>query len=195
MELIKPASEHLPAYCDALRRGWSPDNLRSNAGQEQLRKVGNDPAAFLVGFDDRQARGGPVTLPDGSQAARLPSIRRWIWHDGFCGHIGLRWQVGTEALPPTCLGHIGYAVVPWRRREGLATAALLAILPEAKAVGLRHVIVTTDPDNRASIGVIERAGGVFIGRFEKPPATGEGEELRFKIELDPYRRWGAGRPP
>ena len=188
MELIKPSLDHLPAYCEALRRGWSPDNLRPEAGHEQLLRIAEDPETFLARFDDREAAGGPVVLPDGSEVPRLPSIRRWIWQAGFCGTIGLRWQEGTEALPPTCLGHVGYAVVPWRRREGLATAALLAILPEAAAVGLCHVVVTTDPGNRASIGVIERAGGVFVGCFERPPATGGGKEIRYTIALDPLQR-------
>ena len=183
MVLVRPTLERLPAYRDALARGWSPDNLRPQAGAEQLARIEEDAAAFLAGHEDREARGGPVTLPDGSQVPRLPSIRRWIWRDGFAGVIGLRWREGTEALPPYCLGHIGYAVVPWRRREGLATAALRAVLPKARAVGLRHVDVTASPDNRASIGVIEGAGGAFVERFRSPPATGGEEEMRFRIVL------------
>ena len=66
--------------------------------------------------DDREAKGGPITLPDGTQVARLPGFVRWMWDGEFCGQIGFRWQFGTEALPPHCLGHIGYAVVPWKRR-------------------------------------------------------------------------------
>jgi predicted acetyltransferase len=42
-----------------------------------------------------------------------------MWDGEFCGSIGLRWLPGTEELPPHCLGHIGYAVVPWKRRLGL----------------------------------------------------------------------------
>jgi hypothetical protein len=33
LELVRPAREHLPSYLDALRRGWSPDNLRDDAAQ------------------------------------------------------------------------------------------------------------------------------------------------------------------
>jgi len=41
-----------------------------------------------------------------------------MWDDEFAGSIGFRWQPGTSALPPHCLGHIGYAVVPWKQGRG-----------------------------------------------------------------------------
>lgn len=181
--LLRPGPEHLEAYRAALARGWSPDNLRPAAAQEQLASIAADPAAFLAGLDDPDAKGPPVTLPDGSQVPRLPSLRRWIWRDGFCGSIGLRWQRGTEALPPTCLGHIGYAVVPWRRGEGLASAALVEMLPLARAIGLRHVDLTADPANRASIRVMERAGAVLVGRFTTPASLGGATDLLYRIPL------------
>ena len=31
MELVWPALEYLPGYVDALKRGWSPDNVRGEA--------------------------------------------------------------------------------------------------------------------------------------------------------------------
>ena len=92
-------------------------------------------------------------------------MRRWIWDNEFCGHISFRWKPGTEQLPPTCSGHIGYAVVPWRQGEGLASATLVTFLPEAKDVGLNYVQVTTRPDNPASIRVIEKAGGTLVRAY------------------------------
>lgn len=184
MDLVKPARHHLAAYCAALRTGWSPNNLRPEAAAEQLSAIARDPDAFLASLDDPQAHGGDVQLPDGSFVARLPSIRLWVWDNGFCGSIGLRWQPGTNALPPTASGHIGYAIVPWRRREGLATAAVRAMLPKARQVGLSAVDVTTDPDNIASIRVIEKAGGMLISRQSRAPALGVGEELLLRIPLD-----------
>ena len=59
--------------------------------------------------------------------------RRWLWDGVFCGNILLGWASGTEALPPHGLGHIGYAVVPWKRRRGYATRALGEMLQEARA--------------------------------------------------------------
>ncbi|MEP3919020.1 GNAT family N-acetyltransferase [Ascidiaceihabitans sp.] len=183
MILLKPSIDSIPAYVSALRRGWSPTNLRSEAAQEQLDSISKDAPSFILNLDDPTARGGPVTLPDGSKVPRLPSIRRWIWDDGFCGQIGLRWKPGTEELPPTCLGHIGYAVVPWRQGEGLASAALLGILPEAKAIGLKYVEITTSPDNPASMRVIEKAGGTLARTYIADKSLGGYETLEFKISL------------
>lgn len=181
--LVQPQQEHLEAYCAALRNGWSPDNLRPEVAAEQLAAIAADPQGFLDRMEDTEAKGPPVILPDGSTVARLPSLRRWIWKDGFCGSIGLRWQPGTDDLPPTCLGHIGYAVVPWRRREGLATSALLEILPLAHSKGLRRVELTTDPDNDASKRVIEKAGGRFVKAFVTPAALGAYEDSLYQIDL------------
>lgn len=156
MRLLKPSVAHIPAYVSALQRGWSPDNLRPEAAQEQIKRIEKDAASFVSSLDDPTAKAGPVTLPDGSKVARLPSICRWIWDRDFCGHISLRWKPGTQELPPTCAGHIGYAVVPWRRGEGLASAALVAILPAAKAVGLEFVEITTSPDISRQSGLSKR---------------------------------------
>jgi RimJ/RimL family protein N-acetyltransferase len=36
MELVWPSHQHLAGYVDALDRGWSPDNVRSEAGREEV---------------------------------------------------------------------------------------------------------------------------------------------------------------
>jgi predicted acetyltransferase len=144
--------------------------------------IANDPVAFLASLDDPEALGADIQLADGSFVKRLPSFRRWIWADGFCGSIGLRWQNGTNALPPTCSGHIGYSVVPWRRLEGLATEALRAILPEARRVGLSVVDLTVDPENPGSVRVIEKNGGQLVTCRDKASKLG-GEELVYQIEI------------
>jgi predicted acetyltransferase len=182
MQLVRPGPEHLASYVAALERGWSADNERGvDAAREELSRIHADAAAFLASMEDREAKGPPVTLPDGSTAERLPGFRRWLWDGEFCGSIGLRWQPGTTALPPHCLGHIGYAVVPWKQRLGYAKSALRLILPEAKAVGLPYVEITTDPDNIASQRVIEANGGILVERFIKPQQFGCKPGLRFRI--------------
>ena len=182
MQLVRPGPEHLASYVAALERGWSADNERGvDAAREELSRIQTDAAAFLASMEDREAKGPPVTLPDGSTAKRVPGFKRWLWDGEFCGSIGLRWQPGTTALPPHCLGHIGYAVVPWKQRLGYATSALRLILPEAKAVGLPYVEITTDPDNIASQRVIEANGGILVEHFIKPQQFGCKPGLRFRI--------------
>jgi predicted acetyltransferase len=182
MQLVRPEFEYLASYVGALERGWSPDNERGvEAAREELARIHADAAAFLSSLEDREANGLPITLPDGSAAKRLPGFRRWIWDGEFCGSIGLRWQPGSTALPPYCLGHIGYAVVPWKQRRGYATSALRLMLSEARAIGLPYVEITTDPDNIASQRVIEANGGILVEHFIKPQQFGCKPGLRFRI--------------
>jgi predicted acetyltransferase len=186
-QLVRPDSAHLKSYVDALRRGWSPDNMRgAEATQEQLQQIAADADAFLAQMHDPQGLGPPVTLPDGTQRPRVPSLRRWMWDstdDSFAGSIGLRWAHGGAALPPHVLGHIGYAVVPWKQRQGFATRALAMMLPLAREQGLASVDITTDPHNLVSQYVITANGGVLVESFDKGAAYGHAPGLRFRIGL------------
>jgi predicted acetyltransferase len=188
LRLVRPAREHLDGYIDALERGWSADNARGiAAARDELEAIRKDAGAFLDSMEDRDGKGPPVKLPDGSMVDRLRGVKRWLWDGEFAGSIGLRWQAGTTALPPHCLGHIGYSVVPWKQRRGYGTAALRLMLPEAAAVGLPFVEITTDPDNFGSQRVIEAAGGVLHETFVKPAQFGGKPGLRYRIALcDPH---------
>jgi len=166
-----------------LRSGWSPDTMRPATALDQLASLEEDPAAFLASMDDPQGKGPMVTLPDGSLAPRLPGFRRWMWDGEFCGSIGLRWQPGTTELPPRCLGHIGYAVVPWKRNLGYATQALRDLLPLAREQTLPFVDLTTQPDNVASQRVIVANGGVLVGEFVEPAEYGGDTGLLYRISL------------
>lgn len=183
MQLVKPGLDYLPSYKAALERGWSPDNVRLlEATREQLAAIEADPAAFVASLDDPEAKGPPIPLPDGRVMQRLPSFRRWMWDGDFAGSIGLRWQNGTSDLPPHVPGHIGYAVVPWKRRQGYATEALRLMLGEARAIGLNRVELTTEAGNLASQQVVLANGGVEIARFADELHGGR-ESLRFRIPL------------
>lgn len=181
--LVWPTLEHLPSYVAALERDWSPDTLRPEAAREELEQIAADPEAFVAAQIDREGAGPPVTLPDGTKMKRLPGYRRWIWDGEFCGVIGLRWQPGTEALPAHVLGHIGFSVVPWKRKRGYATRALALILEDAAREGLRYVELTTKLENVASQRVIEANRGRLIERFTTPGEYGERAALRFRIDL------------
>ena len=181
MQLVWPARDHLASYVDALERGWSPDTMRAETGHEELARIREDSTLFLAQQVDREANGPRVMLPDGSTVPRLPGFRRWMWDGVFCGVIGFRWQPGTTDLPPHCLGHIGFSVVPWKRRRGYATRALALLLPDAWKEGLPHVDLTTDVANVASQRVILANGGQLIERFQKPDAYGAAASLRFRI--------------
>lgn len=191
MNLVWPAREYLASYASALERGWSHDHIRgAAAGREQLESIAADPDAFVSSLVDREAQGDPIVLKDGSTVPRLPGYHLWMWDGEFCGDINARWRPGTEALPPTCLGHIGYSVVPWKRRRGHATAALREMLVIFAAEGLRYAEITTDPDNIASQRVIEANGGVLHESFVRPVSLGGTPGLRYRI---PLQQGGADR--
>jgi predicted acetyltransferase len=183
MELVWAARSHLASYIDALERGWSPDNLRPEAGREELVRIREDASLFLAQQVDREGRGPPVVLPDGRTVPRLPGYSRWMWDGAFSGVIGFRWQPGTTELPPYCLGHIGFSVVRWKRGLGYGTRALALLLADVRKEGLPYVELTTDLTNIASQRVILANGGKVVEHFNKPEGYGGAPSLRFHIPL------------
>src|SRR5213075_1173012 len=182
IQLVPPSLDRLPSYVAALKRGWSPDNIKGAAASiEELAQIEKDPRSFVESLTDREAKGPPIVLPDGTTAARLPGFRLWLWDTEFCGSIGLRWQPGTTELPAHVLGHIGYAVVPWKQGRGYATRALGLLLQDVRTEGLPFVVVTTDDDNFASQRVIKANGGILHERFNKPALYGGKPSLRYRI--------------
>ena len=185
--LVRPASEYLASYTSALERGWSLGTRGPDTCQEELSRIAADPSGFLAEQANIEVRGPPILLPDGSAVPRLPGYSRWLWDGEFCGAIDFRWQPGTTALPPHCLGHVGYHVVPWKQSRGYATRALSLFLPEVEGAGLPFVEITTDVGNVASQRVIEANGGRLVERFERPPQFGDGPEgLRYRIFFTRY---------
>ena len=184
IQLIRPTLDALPSYRDALTRGWSPDTTSDATIGRQLAAIADDPAAFIAHMEDLDAKGPPIVLPDGTEVRRLPGFGRWLWDGDFAGAFSFRYDPERgEALPPTCLGHIGYTVPAWKRRRGYATRGLGMLLDEVRAFPLRFVTITTAQDNIASQKVITANGGRLVERFVTEPAHGAAEHLRWRIDL------------
>lgn len=176
VRLVPPNLDLLRQYEAALAAGWSPDTER-DVSAEQLRWVRSDPRGFLAELARQK---GKILTSEGAVVPRLPSRVFWIDDGEFCGVANLRFARGTDALPGHVSGHIGYAVVPWKRRRGYATRALQLLLPVAREVGLRRVEVTCDDENEASRRVILKNGGAPAGsRME----AGGRRKLVFHIDL------------
>jgi predicted acetyltransferase len=176
LRLVAPSREGLAGYAAALETGWSPDNT-GDVSAVQLAAIRRDPDAFLF---ELTRQDGMYTRPSGERIPRLPGRVFWL-HDGeFCGAINLRYMPGSDALPDYVSGHVGYAVVPWKRRRGYATRALGLILPVARELGLSSLKITCDDDNEASRRVILANGGVLIGTR---PGDGGKTRLVFRIAL------------
>ena len=176
LRLIAPSLDKLAQYEAALAAGWSPDTERDVSG-EQLISLRRNPHAFLF---DLARQDGTIVTASGREVRRLPSRVFWLDDGEFCGMINLRFLAGSDALPDYVSGHIGYAVVPWKRRRGYATRGLALILPVAREVGLTRVELTCDDDNEPSRRVILANGGVPTGSRQE--ASGK-RKLVFAIDL------------
>lgn len=188
VSLHAPGRDMLPAYVHALEAGWSPNTMR-NVAPEQLAAIASDPDAFIAGLTARDSK---IRLHEGSEVDRLPGIVRWIIATDqperpFVGSINLRWQEDESGTPVTelpshVLGHVGYTILPDHAGRGYASAALAAVLGEARAVGLQFLKITCDAGNAASRRIIEKTGGRFVESFVAP-FYGPEERLMYRIEL------------
>lgn len=185
MDLVEPAHDYLDSYLDSMARGWSSESSTENvdAAAAERAEILADPDDYIDEMRHPTRRGRPVRLASGIEMPRLPSVRRWMWDGEYCGAISVRYQPGSMDLPPWCLGHIGYAVVPWKRRQGYATSALAQLLPLAAAEGLAWVDLVTDVDNAASQRVILANGGEWVREFVVPPESGGFTALLWRIDL------------
>ncbi|MCZ4302040.1 GNAT family N-acetyltransferase [Microbacterium oxydans] len=118
-----------------------------------------------------------AALPEG----RVPCDYFWITEgDEVVGFIAFRREL-NEWLRRFG-GHIGYSVIPSRRREGIVREALRLMLRLAKAEGYEWVMLTCDDDNVGSIRTIEGAGGELEDVIDAPE-PGQPRVRRYWIDI------------
>ena len=120
-----------------------------------------DFSAF-IGWLQNQSRG--IGLPSGM----VPMNTFWLVRDEatILGEVRLRHHL-TPALEVEG-GHIGYMIRPSERRKGYGTLQLKLALEKVRLLGLPRVMVTCDADNTGSYRIIEKNGGVMIGKAVSP---------------------------
>jgi predicted acetyltransferase len=91
---------------------------------------------------------------------RVPTTDFWLIDgDRVIGRLSLRHELNDFLLKVA--GHIGYVIRPSLRRRGYGKEILHLGLEQARAVGLKRVLVTCDENNIGSKKVIESNGGKF----------------------------------
>lgn len=98
--------------------------------------------------------------------------------DDLVGRTSIRHQLNDSLLAVG--GHIGYAVLPAFRLRGFATEILVQSLVIARSHDVQRVLVTCDDGNAASVGVIERCGGVLENIIDDP--SGGSPKRRYWID-------------
>ena len=76
-------------------------------------------------------------------------------------------------------GHIGYWIRPSERGKGYGTRLLALTCQKARAIGIDRILVTCHRDNKGSIRIIEKNGGVLDISLSSGP---QDEELNYWIE-------------
>ncbi len=155
--LVRPDTGWMTSFVEAMREGYSRDNLRPETS-ETIAAIEAEPDAFV-----RQLLNPPTTivLPDGSLGQRVPETHFWaVDGDSFLGSISVRHEL--NAVLEQWGGHIGYAVRPSARGQGQATWMLGEMLAWCRQnLPLDGVMLTVAEDNPASQRVIEKNGGVL----------------------------------
>jgi predicted acetyltransferase len=150
-KLILPTTRLRDSWLQA-REEWGRGVHQEGAGLHASDDV--DTVDGFAAWVSRLHRAGSVRLGDG----RVPATYWWVSEsDTYLGAITLRHALNDFLL--RAAGNIGYGIRPSARRRGLATWALAAVLPEARALGLDRVLVTCEHTNIASARTIEHCGG------------------------------------
>src|SRR5581483_10540169 len=92
-------------------------------------------------------------------------FRILIAGDVEVGHINFR--IGDNEHVRVCAGHIGYEIVPHQRGHRYAWQACRALAPFVRLF-YQRVLITSDPDNRASIRTIEHLDARWIDEVDVP---------------------------
>ncbi|MGN9915346.1 GNAT family N-acetyltransferase [Micromonospora palomenae] len=137
---------------DLLRRLNTPEVRHHTGGPETDEQVLARHERYLQGPGPRSGWMFTVVLPDG---VKVGSVGYWerVWHD-------------------EPVYEMGWAILPEHQGRGLATAAVRAVVAEARAHG-RHRWAHAYPsvDHPASNAVCRKAGFTLLGEteFEYPP--------------------------
>jgi len=146
-KLIPPTTQLRDSWL-AAREEWGRETHQDGASLRAGDDVDTVPG-FTAWVERLRRESDPSTV---MEEGLVHATYWWIVDDvGYLGAISLRHTLNDFLLRAG--GHIGYGVRPSARRRGLATWALGAVLPEARALGLERVLVTCAPARSGYLGI------------------------------------------
>jgi predicted acetyltransferase len=155
IELVRPAAGGHREWLDFVAEFEGAHIDGASVADEAIAGLA-DPATFESWIRTLADQERGRNLPEG----RVPSTSRWIARDGaLVGTIDLRHRLNDFLLHQG--GHIGYAVRPAARRQGIAGEALRLMLGQARELGIDPVLVCCNEQNVPSRRIIEAAGGSY----------------------------------
>ena len=84
-----------------------------------------------------------------------------IENDNIVGYGSLRLNPENNSELNIYGGHIGYGIIPSKRKQGYGTMFLHLLTKKAQEFGLKEIMVTCVEQNLGSAGIIENNFGVF----------------------------------
>ncbi len=140
---------------------------------EELGRIADDPAAFITYEADAFGEQPPLRLQDGSYVdATYQAIAAGC---GTASFPAVSACVGSPIRRSYRHGVSAISATAWCRGSSVAVMRpkrCASFLPDAKALGLPYVYLTTTTENVASQRVIETNGGVLLNHFTMDRAHG-----------------------
>ncbi len=150
---------------------------------QSTKTLSEPPAGLALAYGEVTLRFGGIVPADGRPGI-APYYHFRIFKTGGTdvGRINLR--VGESDHVKIIVGHIGYEIAEEHRGHGYALQACRALAPFARAT-YPSVIVTSDPENVASVRTIERLGAEFLEEVTVPRddphyASGSRRKRRYR---------------
>ena len=179
------------------RRGWSPDNVRlEEAAREEL-ELDRRRSGGLRGLARRPRGQGadPSPCPTARRCRACRATGAGCGTANSAARSAFAGSPAPSALPPHCLGHIGYSRRALEARPRLRHArAGAAAAGGAQGRASTMSRLTTDPDNLPSQKVITANGGVLVKRFRKDAGLRRGRSAAVSYPASGRRHRPARRP-
>ena len=107
-------------------------------------------------------------VPGDAERGFAPAYQFRILNEDGTDVGRINFRVGDSEHVRLIAGHIGYEIAEAWRGHGYALKACRAIAPLVRS-SYESVIITSDPENVASVRTIEKLGAVFIDEVPIPP--------------------------